>query len=77
MGRRRAGAAAVSVAEFVFAPGDYVTVILFDLKYRGRVDACVQQVDGLLYDVRYADDSGELKFGKFSADELERAKARL
>lgn len=61
----------MSGVSFVFAPNDYVSIILFGLNYRGRVDSCVQEVGGLLYDVRYADDSGELKFAKFSADELQ------
>lgn len=58
------------MTEFKFKPDDYVTVILFDLKYRGRVVACILEPGSLLYEVRYADDSGELRSGKFSADEL-------
>lgn len=64
------------MVDFKFQPNDYVFVTLFNLKYMGRVDSCIYEVVGVLYDVRYADDSGELKFGKFSADELQISKEK-
>jgi hypothetical protein len=53
-----------------FAPLDYVTVTLFDLKYHGRVNQCFIKPTEFLYEVEYADDKGDLVLRTFRADEL-------
>lgn len=53
-----------------FAPLEYVTVKLFDLKYHGRVNECIVKAAEVLYNVEYADDKGDLVIRTFRADEL-------
>jgi hypothetical protein len=55
-----------------FAPLDYVTVTLFDLKYHGRVNQCLVKATEFLYEVEYADDKGDLQIRCFRYDELVR-----
>lgn len=61
-------------AVFEFAPHDYVTVTLFGIGYKGRVQRCILDDGVSKYDVQYADDRGELKRGEFYADELKGVK---
>lgn len=55
---------------FDFAPGEYVIVVLLDLKYNGRVQRVMADGKHRTYEVQYADDRGDLKTGWFEADEL-------
>jgi hypothetical protein len=65
---------------FAYIPSDYVTITLFDIRYKGRVVRVISESkdsyngNGILYDVQYADDRGELKRGEFAEDELEAVK---
>lgn len=54
-----------------FAPLDYVTVTVFDLKYHGRVNQVLVKATEFLYEVEYADDKGDLVIRTFRDDELE------
>lgn len=54
-------------------PKDFVKVSLFGLKYRGRVVRCILEDLSApwLFDVQYANNTGELLRGEFHGDELE------
>lgn len=54
-----------------FAPLEYVTVTLFDLKYHGRVNCCIVKQCEFRYEVEFADDKGDLQVRTFNFDELE------
>lgn len=57
--------------ELPFAPGDYVTITVLGVNYRGRViDAAVKMGGVLLYDVNFVNDRAELGCKSFWADEL-------
>lgn len=56
--------------EFAFAPLDYVTIVVYGLDYRGRVQQCLLRPLGAkLYNVEYAKD-GEIKCSDFREDEI-------
>ncbi len=60
--------------QFKFYPKEFVLVVLFDLKYRGRVQRCIFDDGGNRYSVEFGDDKGDLQVREFYEDELEAQK---
>lgn len=56
--------------EFAFAPFDYVVITLLGTNYRGRVVRCLYDGSNHIYDVQYANDTGEFKRAEFYEDEV-------
>jgi hypothetical protein len=55
----------------LFAPGDYVTVTVLGVNYRGRVsDITIKQGLVVGYSVNYVDDAAKLQNDTFWEDEL-------
>lgn len=57
--------------ELAFAPGDYVTVTVLGVNYRGRVtDVTIKRGPDHVYSINFVDDAAKLQNLTFWADEL-------
>lgn len=57
--------------ELPFAPGDYVTITVLGVNYRGRIfDVTIKHHGEVSYNVNFVDDAAKLQNQSFWADEL-------